>query len=161
MKRQFDLFVHGNLISRGYCVDWNKPSKIESDVPYKDVDLKHGIIIEGDMEVDNIANYGKRIGVSGCIASGRALSEEEYMRIEVSIAIHRILIHRFHIREYKLKDDAPLFVLLDGLDEQSCFLVSVENELNVPFYESDLNKIERMTLKEFEDFVYECYVKER
>ena len=71
-KRRFDLYVHGNLTSWGYCSSWSKPAKVEEHVPYESVDLKHGIIIEGDMEVDNIYVIGKKVGASGFI-SGRGV----------------------------------------------------------------------------------------
>lgn len=71
-KRKFDLYVHGNLTSWGYCAcgSLEAGSGITEHVPYESVDLKHGIIIEGDMEVDNIYVIGKKVGASGFI-SGR------------------------------------------------------------------------------------------
>lgn len=69
-KRRFDLYVHGNLISNGYLACWSKPAGIEGNVPYEEIDPMYGIIIEGDMIVDNLYTRNKKVGVSG-YTSGR------------------------------------------------------------------------------------------
>lgn len=76
-KRRFDLYVHGNLISNGYCAFMNKPAGIEEHVPYDEVDLKHGIIIEGNMEVSNLYKTNKMVGASGYISARGPLTEEQ------------------------------------------------------------------------------------
>ena len=68
-KRKFDLYVHGNIISKGYCAAWKMEdgAHIEQHVAYEDVDTKHGIIVEGDMTVDNLYTMNRSIGASGFI----------------------------------------------------------------------------------------------
>ena len=47
-KRKFDLFVHGNIISKSYLASGELPdANIFGRVPYESVDLMHGIIVEG------------------------------------------------------------------------------------------------------------------
>ena len=68
-KRKFDLFVHGNIISRGYYATNRREDGacITTNIPFEEVDTNYGIIIEGDMQVDNIYTMNKKIGASGHI----------------------------------------------------------------------------------------------
>lgn len=72
-KRKFDLFVHGNIMSRGYCAcnGREKGAGITEHILFEEVDTKHGIIVEGDMQVDNLYTMNRKIGASGFIC-GRA-----------------------------------------------------------------------------------------
>ena len=74
-KIKFDLFVHGNIIYRGYCATnrHEDGACIISNIPFEDVDTMHGIIVEGNMEVDNLYTVNRKIGASGFIGcSGNA-----------------------------------------------------------------------------------------
>ncbi len=72
-KRRYDLYVHGNLVSYSYVACRRKPAGIECNVPYEDVDLNYGIIIEGDMVVDNLYTKNKIVGASGYICGCGAM----------------------------------------------------------------------------------------
>lgn len=65
-KQKFDLFVHGNIIAKSYLASGEMPdANISWHVPYESVDLKHGIVVEGDMIVDKLYTVNKRVGCSG------------------------------------------------------------------------------------------------
>ena len=73
-KRKFDLYVHGNIISKSYLASGELPdANIFGRVPYESVDLMHGIIVEGDLVVDSLYTVNKLVGCSG-YASGKELS---------------------------------------------------------------------------------------
>lgn len=62
-KKRFDLYVKGYIIYRGYM-----SANGNGDIciaPPEEVDLMHGIIVEGDMIVDSIYVVGKKVGASG------------------------------------------------------------------------------------------------
>lgn len=65
-KRKFDLYVHGNIISKSYLSSGELPdANICWNVPYESVDLMHGIIVEGDLAVDSLYTVNKLVGCSG------------------------------------------------------------------------------------------------
>ena len=66
-KEQFDLYVHGNIIIHGDLDfgDISGGATVIACWPYEDVDLTHGIIVAGDMEVDYIYTANQKIGASG------------------------------------------------------------------------------------------------
>ena len=72
-KRKFDLYVHGNIITKNYLASGALPdANIFWHVPYESVDLNHGIIVEGDLVVDSLYTVNKLVGCSGFL-SGRGL----------------------------------------------------------------------------------------
>ena len=69
-KKKFDLYVKGNLLYHDYCAckGAGDGAKLETHVPPEEVDLMHGIVIEGDMIVDSIYVVNKKVGASGTIS---------------------------------------------------------------------------------------------